>query len=162
MAIRTILKHIKAKQMFGFFLFFIRHPFFAISTFFATVRTYKVAEKEFPKIHGGHNKANAFRHALWNILIAKSCSRFSRNMDKVTAWTKDVTDWHEELFVNDDLPRTMDLHNNEIGRVLFLSESEKSEDCLIQLLLNLLNDSIKVVTVDEISKAVDQLVFLED
>lgn len=162
MAFRTILKQIKAKQLFGFFRFFIRHPLFALSTFFATVRTYKIAEKEFPKIHGKHNKANAFRHALWNTFIAKSCSRFSKNTKKIITWTEDVTNWHEELFVNDDLPKEMDLHNNEIGRGLFLKESKKSEDYLSQLLLNLSNSSVKVKTVEEIFRATDQLVYLED
>ena len=127
MALKTVLKQIKAKQVFGFFRFFIRHPFFAIATFFATVKTYKIAEKEFPGIHEKHNKANAFRHALWNALISKSCSHYSKNSDKIISWAKDVTDWHEELFVNEPLSRAMDLHNNEIGRMLYKINSKLSD-----------------------------------
>lgn len=162
MALKTVLKQIKAKQLFGFFRFFIRHPFFAIATFFATVKTYKIAEKEFPGIHGKHNKANAFRHALWNALISKSCSRYSRNSDKIISWAKDVTDWHEELFVNEPLSRTMDLHNNEIGRRLFQSNSKFSDKEFSEKLLNDLHTSIHVESLQEISNATNEMVYLED
>ncbi|OIQ37259.1 MAG: hypothetical protein BM563_08845 [Bacteroidetes bacterium MedPE-SWsnd-G1] len=162
MALRTVLKQIKAKQLFGFFRFFIRHPLFANATFFATVKTYKIADKEFPKIHGKHNKANAFRHALWNALIAKSCSRYSNNIEKILNWTKDVTDWHEELFVNDPLSRAMDLHNNEIGRSVFNVNNEKSLDFIHQYLFELQKTSVKVSTIEEITCTINELVYLED
>ena len=162
MALKTVLKQIKAKQLFGFFRFFIRHPLFALATFFATVKTYKIAEKEFPGIHGKHNKPNAFRHALWNALISKACSRYSKNYDKIISWAKDVTDWHEELFVNDPLSRAMDLHNNEIGRRLFKSNSELSIKELTEKLLKDLNTSVQVESLEEISNATNEMVYLED
>ncbi|MDT0552351.1 DUF6973 domain-containing protein [Urechidicola vernalis] len=162
MALRTVLKQIKAKQLFGFFRFFIRHPLFAMATFFATVKTYKIAEKEFPKIHGKHNKANAFRHAIWNALIAKSCSRYSNNIEKILNWTKDVTDWHEELFVNDPLSRAMDIHNNEIGRSFFYINNEDSRDFIHRHLFELQKTSVKVSTIKEITCTTNELVYLED
>lgn len=162
MALRTILKQIKAKQLFGFFRFFIRHPLFAVSTFFATVKTYKIAEKEFAKIHGKHNKANAFRHALWNALIAKSCSRYSKNREYIIQWTKDVTDWHEELFINEPLSREMDLHNNQIGRDLFLNNGKISSEELTNVLLKSLNSAVLVLSLKDVSEAINVLVYLED
>ena len=162
MALRTILKQIKAKQLFGFFRFFIRHPLFAVSTFFATVKTYKIAEKEFAKIHGKHNKANAFRHALWNALIAKSCSTYSNNKEKIIRWAKNVTDWHEKLFVNESLSREMDLHNNQIGRDLFLNNDKISSEELTNVLLKSLNSAVLVFSLKDISEATNVLVYLEE
>lgn len=162
MSVWNVLKSIKAKQLFGFFRFFIRHPLFAVATFFATVSTYKIAEEEFPKIHGKLNKANAFRHALWNYLIAKSCSRYSKNEKKIIRWTKDVVDWHEELFINKPLPREMDLHNNEIGRDLFVSSNDLEVPELRSQLLELLKSSRKVTSLKEITKAKGDLVYLEE
>lgn len=162
MALRTVLKQIKAKQLFGFFRFFLRHPLFAVATFFATVKTYKIAEEEFPKIHGKHNMANAFRHALWNALIAKACSKFSNNGEKILKWTKDVTDWHEELFINEELPRQMDLHNNEIGRGVFVKSKDSDTALIKQVLLDMIETSVKISSLDEFSKAMDELVYLED
>ncbi len=162
MALITIIKQIKAKQLFGFFRFFIRHPLFAVSTFFATVKTYNIAEKEFTKIHGRNNKANAFRHALWNALIAKSCSTYSNNKKNIIRWTKDVTDWHEKLFVNESLSREMDLHNNQIGRELFINHDKLSSKELSNVLLKSLNSAVFVLSLKGISEATNELVYLED
>lgn len=162
MALRTIVKQIKAKQLFGFFRFFIKNPFFTVATFFATVNTYAISEKKFPKIHGKHNKANAFRHALWNGLIAKSCLKFSKDISKVSLWAKAITDWHEDLFINDPLHREMDLHNNKIGRILFKSHSDNSNEEFIEIFLNALDTSKKVASIEEISKTNHELVYLEE
>ncbi len=162
MALRTIVKQIKAKQLFGFFRFFIKNPFFTVATFFATLRTYAISEKKFPKIHGRHNKPNAFRHALWNILIAHGCFRFSKNENKVSLWAKDITDWHEDLFINDPLHREMDLHNNKIGRDLFISNSSYSREEFIALALASLQTAKKVRTIAEISKTNHELVYLDE
>lgn len=162
MALVTVIKQIKAKQLFGFFRFFIRHPFFAVSTFFATVKTYRIAERQFPKIHGKHNKANAFRHALWNWLIARACYKYSKNIEKVICWTKDVTDWHEELFINEQLPRLMDEHNNAIGRDLFAEYVTLSHEQIVEFLLKKIDVAVMVASIEEVEKNPLELVYLED
>ncbi|GAB1307497.1 hypothetical protein KH5_01800 [Urechidicola sp. KH5] len=162
MALITVIKQIKAKQLFGFFRFFIRHPFFAVATFFATVKTYRIAERQFPKIHGKHNKANAFRHALWNWLIARACYKYSKNIEKVIRWTKDVTDWHEELFINEELPRLMDEHNNAIGRGFFAEYVTLSHEQIVEFLLKKIDGAVMVVSIVEVEKNPLELVYLED
>ncbi|MDB2384913.1 hypothetical protein N9V96_00400 [Polaribacter sp.] len=97
-----------------------------MATILATYKTMQIAEKEFPSIHNLHNKANAFRHALWNILIAKNCLRFSSNNEAILNWTKNITDWHEDFSPNKIMARKMDLHNNAFGRNQYNLLKEKN------------------------------------
>ena len=125
MFVWDVIKGVRFKQLKSVLLFLFKHPVFMISTVIATFNAVRVSQKEFPNTHGFHNKANAFRHALWNIFIAKECSRFSKNNYEIISWTKEFTDWHEDFAPNKELSKTMDLHNNYIGREMFLNTTHK-------------------------------------
>ena len=45
----------------------------------------------------------------------------NKDLDSIISWTKEITDWHEDFSPNKELARAMDLHNNFIGRELFLA-----------------------------------------
>ena len=77
--------------------------------------------------HHKSNKANAFRHALWNVLICQKTLKKTNNREKSVIWTKKVTDLYEKVTQNEFLDQLMDLHNNEIGRTLFLDLFDKNE-----------------------------------
>ena len=115
MLVWDVFKGIRFRQLKKLMLFLFKHPFFFISTIKATFDVLRISQREFPNTHGFNNKANAFRHALWNIFIAKQCSLFSKKSYEVILWTKEFTDWHEDFSPNEALPRIMDLHNNCIG-----------------------------------------------
>nr|WP_146106890.1 wnt family protein [Polaribacter porphyrae] len=133
-----------------------------MSAVFATLQTLKIAQKEFPNIHGNHNKANAFRHALWNILIAKKCRIFSDNLNKVVNWTTTFTDWHEDFVINDELPRLMDLHNNAVGRKLFLAWKDEKTKTIAKLLKMELTNAKLIITKEGFNGVNNNsLVFLE-
>ena len=85
------------RQITSLLVWFLKHPFFMSATVLATYQTFRISQKHFPNIHWKHNKANAFRHALWNVLIAKKSSVFSKNNEKILDWTKTITDWHEDF-----------------------------------------------------------------
>ena len=99
------------------------HPLFAIMSFHATVKSFALAKKHFPKTQGGNGKGNAFRHALWCCLILTYCCKIS-SPEKAKDWTKKITDMHEELFPNQPLETKMDLHNNQVGIDLFMKMLE--------------------------------------
>jgi hypothetical protein len=128
---------------------------------FATFKVYRISQKKFPNIHGGHNKANAFRHALWNILIAQKCARFSENINDVLEWTKQITDWHEEFSPNEEMAKAMDLHNNQKGREYFIELMKKKEKNTINYMMAQLEHSVKVKEISDIRQT-DYLVYLED
>jgi hypothetical protein len=127
----------------------------------ATYFTVRIAQKKFPDIHDEHNKANAFRHALWNLLIAKESAKFSSDLKAVLNWTKRITDWHEEFSPNKEMAKLMDLHNNKFGRNQFLVLKEKSIETIITTLKYELLNAVQVQQKSEFKNFENQLVYLE-
>ena len=113
------LKNLSLKNLFKLIKLCVAHPFYSILTFWATVKTYSIAEKLFPHSHSSHGAGNAFRHALWNCLIMMYCCKIS-STEKSLKWTEKITNMHEDLFPNPPLQRKMDLHNNQVGRDYFM------------------------------------------
>ena len=111
LSVRSFLKLVKKA---------FAHPLFAVLTFWATLKTYTIAEKYYPRTHSTSGAGNAFRHAFWNCLIMMYCCKVS-SPQKALQWTKEITDLHEELFPNNALSKKMDLHNNQVGRDYFMS-----------------------------------------
>lgn len=140
---------------------FLRHPLFALTTFKGTFDAYTISQKSFPKTHSKEGKANAFRHALWNILIAKNCLFFSKNIDVVLNWTKTITDKHEELAPNAPLSGAMDLHNNELGRRWFVVLKEKNNKEIITFLNEKIQEAVRIDENTSLNQ-VENLVFLEN
>lgn len=95
------------------------HPLFSILGFYATVKSFSLAQKHFPKTHSTNGEGNAFRHALWNCLIMMYCCKIS-SPQKALDFCKKMTDLHEELFTNKPLETKMDLHNNQVGMDYFM------------------------------------------
>jgi len=155
------IKGVRFRQLKSVLVFLLKHPIFMISTIKATFDVVRVSQKEFPNTHGFHNKANAFRHALWNIFIAKQCALFSRNSHEVILWTKEFTDWYEDFSYNEELARIMDLHNNYIGRELFLKTPEKTHYQWVILMKEQLHKAVQIVSVEDVVNYPSQLVYLE-
>lgn len=82
----------------------------------AEAYTSQYASKRGASIDDG-TRANAFKHAIWNVLIASYTGAWFANVDELLSWTKQVTDAHE--CGKTDLPALMDYHNNEQGRQFF-------------------------------------------
>tara|TARA_R110002073_G_scaffold15953_2_gene62120 strand:- start:48280 stop:48768 length:489 start_codon:yes stop_codon:yes gene_type:complete len=158
----SIIKGLKFRQVAVLTGLFFRHPLFMFSTTRATFLAMKIAQKEYPGIHGRHNKANAFRHALWNILIAVKCHNFSNDLDLILSWTKRITDWHEEFSPNEELAKEMDLHNNRIGREMYTEVFQKDMNKIVKLMKEKLLEAIQVGAFQDFEKHQNQLVYLED
>ena len=161
MFVWDVIKGVRFKKLKSVLLFFFKHPVFMISTVIATFNAVRVSQKEFPNTHGFHNKANAFRHALWNIFIAKECSRFSKNNYEIILWTKEFTDWHEDFAPNEELAKTMDLHNNYIGREMFLNTTHKDYKQWIPFVKKQLQQAVLIVSIKDVVNYPTQLVYLE-
>ena len=161
MSFSKIIKGLNYKQIFSLLGTFFKHPFFMIAAMNATLKTFSISQKEFPNIHGKHNKANAFRHALWNVLIAKKCTRFSNNQESVLNWTKEITDWHEEFSPNEEIAKKMDLHNNQFGRDFFKKNNSLTTNQIVSELKNHLEMSVFVNSLDKILDT-SKMVYLEN
>ena len=161
MLLWNIIKGVRFRLMKSVLVFLFKHPIFMVSTIIATFDVVRISQKEFPDTHGFHNKANAFRHALWNIFIAKQCALFSRKSHEVILWTKEFTDWHEDFSYNKELARIMDLHNHYIGRELFLKTPEKTHKQGVILMKEQLQKAVQIVSVEDVVNYPTQLVYLE-
>lgn len=139
----------------------LRNPMYVIPTYSATRKTIRVCDQKFGNTHHTNGKANAFRHALWNVLIMHRCKKWS-TIEKTAVWAKCITDWHEGFSINASLAKAMDLHNNYIGRSFATKHKDASEQQLIQLVMVLLPLSKKHTTIEEIQHHSGTLIHIED
>ena len=138
----------------------LSRPLFILPTIKATKDCIAVSTKNYGKLHHKNGPANAFRHAFWNYLIAKRCFKWHRNEEIALAWAKKVTDWHEDSFPNKQLPKAMDLHNNEVGRFIFAENAEKTEREIVELLKKMALESIKIDENSILSEHKNQMVHI--
>lgn len=118
MFLRT-LKRLNFSQLFQLTGITLGSPRRMFKTALATRQCMRLCDREFGQTHHLHNRANAIRHALWNILILKRLYSSRSNMVSLLKWTEKITCWHEDFSVNLPLERAMDLHNNAVGRYWF-------------------------------------------
>lgn len=141
------------------------HPLFSFISFVATLKAFVIASRLFPETHANNGIGNAFRHALWNCLILSYCCKIS-SPQKSLLWCEKMTSMHEELFPNQPLEKEMDLHNNEIGRKLFMKmlpgihrQFFETSFFIDELMKKI--KTAKILTKNEGNNA-DELVYLED
>lgn len=137
-------------------------PHLLLPTIWGTIESILFAELKFQEAHGGQGIANAFRHSAWNLLIARNCALFT-SKTKAADWAKYTTDLHEEVFPNDDFDREMDLHNNRVGRELFLewSAQKLSKNKMIDALYQKTKTAVGLTDEKEMANYPNELVFLK-
>lgn len=138
------LKRVDFKNILKVICIGLSRPHLVLPTIKATKDCIAISTQNYGKLHHKNGPANAFRHAFWNYLIAKRCFNWHKNEKTVLAWAKKVTDWHEDSFPNQPLPRAMDLHNNEVGRLVFAEQGQKSEQEIVALMKQMTSESIKI------------------
>ena len=131
-------------------------------TYRATKDCMRISTQYFERKHYQNGPPNAFRHALWNILIAKYSYSFSSTLEKALDWAKEITDWHEEAFFSKPLPMAMDFHNNTVGRWLFSENFNWSNEQFIEKLLLLTQKAVKINKDSPIDQYKNQLVYISD
>lgn len=139
----------------------LQYPLMVWPTFKATKRTMEICDKLFGKAHHKNNSSNAFRHALWNILICKNAFQVVNDRERAVAWAEKITNLHEKLMPNKALEEAMDFHNNKLGRIYFQEFENASEEEIVSFLKLKLNDAIKITTIEEIRNNRNELIFIE-
>ncbi len=157
-----LFKLINKGNAWSFIILFIRHPFNFIPTLLATYQCVEISNEQYGTLHHRNNATNAFRHALWNFLIAKKCSSWRRNKRKAIKWAQQITDWHEEFSPNEPLEREMDSHNNHIGRKLFIQNDEKSIESFVEVLKEKVENSKMIVSIEDLKNYSNDLVHIEN
>lgn len=154
------IKRIRPKSLWPLLKLSVTNPLFIIPTVQATKDCMRTSTDHFGSKHYQNGPANAFRHALWNFLIAKKCTKWSKNQEKILKWTKNITEWHEEAFKNREMARLMDLHNNAIGRTAYCANSLNSIDEVEEILLEMTTQAVKINNEKESLQYKNHLVFL--
>lgn len=147
-------------QLVQFGFIFLKKPLLIIPTLKATKQTFSICNRLYGKAHHRSNKANAFRHALWNVLICQKTLKITKNDEKSEFWAKKVTDLYEKVTNNDPLDQAMDLHNNNIGRVVFRSKTFKNDTEIINFLQNMAENAQKVSKMIEIKDSEENLIYI--
>lgn len=120
-----------------------------------------IAYEEYGSKHHLGNPANAFRHALWVILITKMCLKWQNNEQKAKMWAKKFTDWHEDFSPNENLERAMDLHNNTMGLRYFEQVKDRNEAETVSYLKQKASEAVRILTVKEVKSIEDKLVYID-
>lgn len=158
----AIVKRVSFKHILKGILLGMGRPLLIFPTIKATKDCIKISTTHYGKLHHKNGPANAFRHALWNYLIAKRCLKWNKNEKVVSEWAEKVTDWHEAAFPNKELAKKMDLHNNAVGRFIFKQNTDKSEAEIISILQKMSLESVKIEENTNLSILKDQLVHILD
>lgn len=156
------LKKLSIRQLLRLTQLFLKHPLLLLPTLSASKKAYAISETLFEGRHHKSNKANAFRHALWNVLICKNTFRKTKNKQRSVFWAQQVTDLYEEVTRNEPLDEAMDLHNNAVGRMVYLNFLHADENTIIDALQNKVQTAKKVDALTKMKMFQKELVYLED
>lgn len=164
MAVWNRIKSMNIKQLFLLVKTFGGKPGYFFPTHRATLNTVQLCDKLFGKAHHKNNVTNAFRHALWNVLIAKNIYAKNKSIEHSVAWAKKVTDMHEQLAPNSKLEMLMDLHNNEVGRNIFAEKQLQNmeDESIISVLKEKMNTAVKMSSLEDFKKHKSEFVYIED
>lgn len=159
MKLLSVLWRLKPIGIWNLLVLCAKHPTFVRPTIKATKTSLAISSHHFGEKHHLDGQANAFRHALWNFLIAKQLEH--KKLERVLSWTKAITDWHELAFPNQDIARLMDTHNNEIGRNLYVAHADKSIGQITQQILHMAQNAQVLHDDDSNSLPTEKLVYLK-
>lgn len=166
------------------FWYFVWHPALASPIKKATEKAKALTDSNFPNISAYQNKADAFRHAIWNVLICKYIGEDKNEISDCTERAEAFTAKHETgadkpSTMTDaawELDKQMDLHNNAQGRQYFESVAwivkvgwfkvkrvrAPSEDEIVAGIKAKLNSAKKISTANDTNKYPDNLVYIID
>ena len=150
MKLWRFLRNLKPAQLWALIRLCLLNMSKVLPTWKATNKSVAHANRLYGTQHHRNTPANAFRHALWNYLIARNCLKRPEQTSQVLEWTKSVTDLHEDIFPNSDLARSMDLHNNRVGRKIFVEYALWQEEAVQELLQEKTRKSIQVQSEEEL------------
>lgn len=162
MNIWSVIKRISLKEIGRLLKIGLSHPLYIIPTYKATHKTLRICHRLYPKTQHAHGVENAFRHALWNMLLCQYIFEVNNTIHKSLEWTKKITDLHEELAPNNELEKAMDLHNNKVGRNIFGELLEEEENQIIVFLQEKMKTAHKISDVSQLKEVENELIYISE
>ncbi len=161
MKIRSIVQRFNFWQLIRLAFLMLQRPTYIFPILYATKETMSICNELYGKEHHKNGVENAFRHALWNVLICKKVFESCNSVTKSIIWAEKVTDLHEKLAPNKVLATAMDLHNNRIGRGYFRDIKNYSQEEIVTFLKEQIPSAKFVAAIDDIDRYYEELVFIE-
>ena len=162
MNLRAVFKSMDFRQLWSLFWLSVRHPRFIVPTISGTRRTIAICDELYGDKQHLNGPENAFRHALWNILLVHHSIQRGLPIEKSLTWAKKITDWHEDFSPNVPLARAMDVHNNRVGRHLIARFFREDENFLVGHLLKMVTLSRKHTHAQHIATEKEVLVHIDE
>lgn len=162
MTIWSRIQQLSPGQLIRLALTFAKRPLLIGPTLSATRETMKICDRLYGRSHHKNGKENAFRHALWNMLICRNTLKRTKNEQKSIVWAKNITILYEKVTKNEVLDQFMDLHNNELGRRWFLDVSRENDEKVTTFLQKKLKSAQKVTKIDETGLIENCLIFISE
>jgi hypothetical protein len=162
MNIWSLVKRFNFKQILRLSVVVLQNPLLIYPTIKATKRAMTICDLQYGNAHHKNGKANAFRHALWNMLICRNAFRITKKKEKAIDWAQKITDLHEKIAPNLPIETAMDLHNNEIGRIFYLKFGAISEKEMIVLLKDYAQIARELTDIKTIPDYKNDLVYLSE
>lgn len=153
---------LRLRQSMKLFLLVARRPLLIMPTINATKETMILCDSLFGMSHHKSNKSNAIRHAIWNYLICEKSFKITKNKQKSTNWAEKVTNLYEKVTNNDVLEEFMDLHNNRIGRNVFLTQNELNLNKIGSFFNKISEKAIKISSIQDFQPNHNELIYIED
>lgn len=88
----------------------------------------------------------------------------NKSIEKSVSWAKQITALHEQLAPNSYLEMQMDLHNNMVGRVIFIEHQlyQESQETIISVLEEKIITAILIETAAEVENYTNEFVYLQE
>jgi hypothetical protein len=166
------------------FWYIVTKPALASPIKKATEKANSLTESNYPESGKWRDKADAFRHAIWNVLICKYVGENKNKISDCTKIAEEFTTIHETgaekpSYMTDvdwELDKKMDLHNNRKGREIFETMasivkvglfkvnrvSTPSEDLIVNQIKNKLYTATKISNSTDLSPYDSRLVYIID
>ena len=160
MSILARLKGLSFSQLFKLAGLFVQNPGYVFLTAQASKKALSIATKYYGNTHHKSNKANAFRHAVWNVLLGQAVYKKTQSLRQAQDWAQRFTDLHEELFVNRKMDRVMDLHNNAFGIQALRMFANRPEAEAIHFLREAAENAIAIASPAEAENHQNKLVYI--
>ena len=162
MRIWATLKTLSTLQLFKLAQLFVTRPHYIVLTLNASKKAMQISTEIYGETHHKSNKANAFRHSLWTVLLGRAVFQKTSDLKKAKDWALKFTNLHEELFVNKELDRVMDLHNNTFGIEKLDKLVKTTEGSAVNFLKMEAENAIQITNPQDVKPHLKQLVYISE
>lgn len=154
------IRKIDWSHLMGFSFLLLKRPLLIVPMYKATQKTLAISGNLYGRDHFKNGPANAFRHAYWNVALCSAIYQKINNAEWAMNYCEDIVNYYEKSTKNLPMDRSMDYHNNLIGRKLFLDNLSENEEKLLEILQEMVKNAKKVTDLKDFTNYPEVLVFL--